>query len=52
MNTLDAILYPPIEPYASGMLDVGDGHLVYWEECGNPVLLDTFDPMRTAGEPG
>ena len=29
-------LYPPIEPYASGMLDVGDGNRVYWEVCGNP----------------
>ncbi|MEQ0559944.1 alpha/beta fold hydrolase [Amycolatopsis sp. NEAU-NG30] len=29
-------LYPPIEPYAHGMLDVGDGHQVYWETCGNP----------------
>jgi proline iminopeptidase len=29
-------LYPPIEPHASGMLDVGSGHQVYWEECGNP----------------
>jgi proline iminopeptidase len=29
-------LYPPIEPYASGMLDVGDGHQVYWERSGNP----------------
>ncbi|HLH26311.1 MAG TPA: prolyl aminopeptidase [Chloroflexota bacterium] len=25
-----------IEPYASGMLAVGDGHRVYWECCGNP----------------
>ncbi|GAA4726398.1 prolyl aminopeptidase [Phytohabitans rumicis] len=24
------------EPYDSGMLDVGDGNLVYWETCGNP----------------
>ena len=31
-----AELYPPIEPYDSGMLDVGDGNLVYWEVCGNP----------------
>ena len=23
-------LYPPIEPYDQGMLDVGDGNLVYW----------------------
>lgn len=28
--------YPPIEPYASGMLDVGDGQSLYWETCGNP----------------
>jgi proline iminopeptidase len=28
--------YPPIEPYDQGMLDVGDGNLVYWETCGNP----------------
>lgn len=24
------------EPYARGMLDVGDGNQVYWETCGNP----------------
>ncbi|QFU17474.1 prolyl aminopeptidase [Microvirga thermotolerans] len=29
-------LYPPIEPYDHGWLDVGDGHRVYWELCGNP----------------
>lgn len=28
--------FPEIEPYDSGMLDVGDGHQVYWECCGNP----------------
>lgn len=28
--------YPEIEPYDSGMLDVGDGHSLYWETCGNP----------------
>ncbi|HZH08920.1 MAG TPA: prolyl aminopeptidase [Microvirga sp.] len=28
--------YPDIEPYDHGMLDVGDGHRVYWELCGNP----------------
>jgi len=27
---------PPIEPYASGMLDTGDGNAIYWETCGNP----------------
>ena len=29
-------MYPAIEPYDSGMLDVGDGHHVYWELCGTP----------------
>lgn len=27
-------LYPPIKPYDHGMLDVGDGHAVYWERAG------------------
>jgi len=29
-------LYPEIEPYETGMLDVGDGHSVYYERCGTP----------------
>ena len=29
-------LYPEIEPYETGMLDVGDGHRLYWELSGNP----------------
>ncbi len=29
-------LYPEIEPYATGMLDVGDGHSIYYERCGTP----------------
>lgn len=29
-------MYPEIEPYESGLLDVGDGHQVYWETSGNP----------------
>ncbi|HEX3590478.1 MAG TPA: prolyl aminopeptidase [Pseudonocardiaceae bacterium] len=29
-------LYPLIEPYATGMLDVGDGNRIYWETSGNP----------------
>jgi proline iminopeptidase len=28
--------YPPIEPYDSGHLAVGDGHEVYYEQSGNP----------------
>ena len=30
------VRFPAIEPYDRGMLDVGDGHRVYWETCGNP----------------
>jgi proline iminopeptidase len=29
-------LYAPIDPYDQRMLDVGDGHSVYFEQCGNP----------------
>lgn len=29
-------LYPQISPYDEGMLDVGDGHAIHWELCGNP----------------
>ncbi len=29
-------LYPPIDPFDQRMLDVGDGHQVYVEQCGDP----------------
>ena len=29
-------LYPPLESYATGMLDVGDGHVLHYERCGTP----------------
>ncbi|MCG6901604.1 MAG: prolyl aminopeptidase [Rhodobacter sp.] len=29
-------LYPPIDPFDQRMLDVGDGHRIYVEQCGNP----------------
>lgn len=29
-------LYPPTDPYDQQMLDVGQGHRVYVEQCGNP----------------
>jgi proline iminopeptidase len=36
-------LYPPIEPFRRGRLPVGDGHEIYFEECGNrngtPALI-------------
>ena len=30
-------LYPPTDPYDQRMLDVGQGHRVYVEQCGNPA---------------
>jgi proline iminopeptidase len=29
-------LYPPLDPYDQRVLDVGDGHRIYVEQCGNP----------------
>lgn len=29
--------FPAIVPYATGMLEVGDGQRLYWETCGNPA---------------
>lgn len=29
-------LYPPLEPYDHGFLEVGADHAVYYEQCGNP----------------
>ena len=29
-------LYPATDPHASGHLDVGDGHFIYWERAGTP----------------
>jgi proline iminopeptidase len=31
------VQFPAIEPHESGFLDVGDGHEIYWESCGNPA---------------
>jgi len=43
MSPKRRMLYPAIEPYESGMLDVGDGHSLYWERCGTrggkPVVM-------------
>jgi proline iminopeptidase len=30
-------LHPDIKPYEYGLLDVGDGHRIHWESCGNPA---------------
>ena len=29
-------LYPEIEPYDSGMLQLDSRHTMYWEQAGNP----------------
>jgi proline iminopeptidase len=42
-------LYPPIEPYRSGRLEVGDGHSLYWEQSGNP---DGLPAVFLHGGPG
>ncbi|MGR3435869.1 MAG: prolyl aminopeptidase [Shimia sp.] len=44
-----AHLYPPRDPYRQRMLDVGDGHRVYVEECGNP---DGIPVVVLHGGPG
>jgi proline iminopeptidase len=42
-------LYPEIQPYETGMLDVGDGHRLYWELTGNP---DGKPAVMLHGGPG
>lgn len=42
-------LYPPIDPYDSGLLDVGDGNQIYYEVCGNP---DGKPAVMIHGGPG
>jgi len=32
-------LYPPIDPFDQRMVEVGDGHSIYLEQCGNPKGL-------------
>ena len=29
-------LFPDIAPFETGMLPIGDGHVMYWEQVGNP----------------
>lgn len=36
MRSTSRTLYPPLEPFKTGMLDTGEGHTLYWELCGNP----------------
>ncbi|GGH01985.1 proline iminopeptidase [Glycocaulis albus] len=42
-------LYPAIEPYRTGMMDVGEGHTLYYEECGR---ADGVPIIALHGGPG
>ncbi|MEZ5923346.1 MAG: prolyl aminopeptidase [Hyphomicrobiaceae bacterium] len=42
-------LYPAIEPFRAGHLEVGDGHQIYFEESGNP---DGKPALVVHGGPG
>ncbi len=44
-----AALYPPIEPFDAGTLQVDDIHTLYWERCGNP---DGIPVVFLHGGPG
>lgn len=48
-TTLDEVLFPSVEPYDSGYLEVGDGHRIYYEQCGNP---DGIPLVHLHGGPG
>lgn len=42
-------LYPPSDPFDQRVLDVGDGHKIYVEQCGNP---DGIPVVVLHGGPG
>jgi len=35
-------LYPPIDPFDQRVIDMGDGHKVYMEQCGRPDGIPVF----------
>jgi len=42
-------LFPKIAPFEEGLLSLGDGHEMYWEQSGNP---DGFPVLFLHGGPG
>ena len=44
-----AVLYPPCDPFDQRMVDVGDGHQIYVEQCGSP---DGLPVVVLHGGPG
>lgn len=45
----EALLFPPASPFEHGLLDVGDGHRLYYERCGQP---DGLPVLFLHGGPG
>ncbi|MCP3970173.1 MAG: prolyl aminopeptidase [Rhodobacteraceae bacterium] len=43
------LLYPPLDPFDRRMMDTGDGHRIYVEQCGNP---DGIPVVVLHGGPG
>ncbi len=48
-TTLEDVLYPPIDPYESGRLEVTSLHTIAWEKSGNP---DGIPVIVIHGGPG
>ncbi|MCV6597212.1 MAG: prolyl aminopeptidase [Mangrovicoccus sp.] len=48
-KTASQFLYPPLDPFDQRMLDVGQGHQIYMEQCGNP---DGMPVVVLHGGPG
>lgn len=48
-RTASQFLYAPIDPFDQRMLDVGDGHRIYVEQCGTP---DGIPVVVLHGGPG
>lgn len=49
MTRLSDGLYPPLEPDGVGWLEVGEGHRIYFEQCGQPGSLPV---LMLHGGPG
>jgi proline iminopeptidase len=46
---MEQLLFPAIEPYRHDLVEVGEGHALYYEECGNP---DAAPVLFLHGGPG
>ncbi|CUH40592.1 Proline iminopeptidase [Jannaschia seosinensis] len=48
-QSIATALYPPLDPFDQRMVEVGDGHTLYVEQCGNP---DGLPVVVLHGGPG